>query len=264
VDAAYLPGADAHPRDQTTALILETIMQEVVTESPRVLPQPGTARFDLYTAVHKGLRAAMSDTLLAVGRLDWADPDEVAEVLATVRTLLAMCRDHLEHEERRVHTAMEERCPGSSAQTAADHRDHRAAFVALEADIRAVERASTERRAAEALRLYRQLAVFIGENFLHMHTEEVENTAILWQTFTDADLAGIHQAIVGSIAPEQMAIHMRWMVPSLSPAERAALLNGMQQKAPAPVFEGMLAAVRPHLGCADWAKLMTALGRSQN
>jgi hypothetical protein len=237
-------------------------MQEVVIESPRVLPQPGPARFDLYTAVHKGLRAAMSDTLLAVGRLDCADTGEVAEVLARVRVMIVMCRDHLEHEERRIHPAMEERCPGSSAQTAADHRDHRAALAALEADVEMVERAPVERRAAEALRLYRQLAVFVGENFVHMHVEEVENTAILWQTRTDADLAGIHQAIVGAISPERMALYMRWMVPFQSPVERAALLGGMQQKAPAPVFEGLLGTVRPHLSRPDWAKLMTALGRS--
>jgi hypothetical protein len=254
-------GAEANPKDEPAGLTLEITMQEFAIESPRALPHAGPARFDLYTAVHKGLRAAMSDALLAVGRLDCADTDELAEVLATVRALVAMCRDHLEHEDRRVHTAMEERCPGSSAQTAADHRDHRAAFVALEADVRAVERAPAERRAAEALRLYRQLAVFVGENFLHMHTEEVENSAILWQTHTDDDLAGIHQAIVGSTAPAQMAIYMRWMVPSLSPVERAALLGGMQQKAPPPVFEGLLASLRPHLVRHDWVKLMTALGR---
>lgn len=239
-------------------------MQEAVIEieSLRAVTYPSPARFDMYTGVHKGLRAAMSDTLLAVGRLDCADADEVAEVLATVRALIAMCSDHLEHEERRIHPAMEERCPGSSAQTAGDHNDHRAAFIALEADVRAVEAAPPERRAAEALRLYRQLAVFVGENFVHMHAEEVENTTILWQTYTDAELAGIHQSILSAIAPERMASYMRWMVPFQSPAERAAMLGGMQQKAPAPVFEGLLATVRPYLDRRDWVKLMTALGRS--
>jgi len=237
-------------------------MQDLVIESSAAATHTGPARPDLYMPVHKGLRAAMCDSLLAVGRMDGDDPQEVAGVLAGVRELLSLCRDHLEHEEREIHPVMDARCPGSAAQTVADHHHHRMAFVSLEADIQAVERAPAEERARAALRLYRQLAVFVGENFAHMHTEELENTAILWQTHTDAELAGIHRAIVSAIPPERMAVYMRWMVPFQSPAERAAMLGAMQLTAPAPVFEGVLASVRPHLGRADWEKLASALGRS--
>jgi hypothetical protein len=237
-------------------------MQDYAIQSPRTAPHSGPARFELYTSVHKGLRAAMSDALLAVGRMDCDAADEVAEVLARVRTLLSLCRDHLEHEERQIHPAMESRCPGAAAQTAAEHRDHLLAFVALEADVQGVERAVAGERAGATLRLYRRLAVFVAENFQHMHTEEVENTAILWQTHSDAELAGIHQAIVTSIPPERMAVYIRWMVPFLNPAERAALLGAMQANAPAPAFERVLGIVRPHLDARDWRKLAVALGRT--
>jgi len=236
-------------------------MQDLIIESSAAATHTGPARLDLYMPVHKGLRAAMCDSLLAVGRMDCDDPQEVREVLARVRALLSLCRDHLEHEEREIHSAMEARCPGSAAQTAGDHRDHQMAFVALEADIQAFERAAGGERARAALRLYRQLALFVGENFVHMHTEELENTAILWQTYSDAELAGMHRSIVSAIPPERMAVYMRWMVPFQNPAERAAMLGAMQLTAPAPVFEGVLASVRPHLGRADWEKLASALGR---
>lgn len=236
-------------------------MQDVVIEPTRPAQQTASARPELYAAVHKGLRAAMSDALLAVGRLDCDDADEVAEVLARVRALLALCREHLEVEERAIHPSMEARCPGSAAQTAADHREHLLSFISLEAAVQVVERASARERPGAASRLYRQLAVFVGENFLHMHVEETDNTSILWQTHSDADLAGVHQAIVSAIPPAQMAAFLRWMVPFQSPAERAAMLGAMQRTAPAQVFEGVLAGVRPHLSRRDWSKLAAALGR---
>lgn len=233
----------------------QTLGRETVRNTA-ALPAP---RPDPYTAVHKGLRTFMSETLAAVGRMDVDDPAEVADVLAQVRGLLWVCRDHLGHENRHLHAAMEARSPGASRATAADHVDHERAFAVLEADVQALEHASGPRRAAAALHLYRQLAVFVGENFAHMHTEETDNTALLWQTHTDAELVAIHQRIVSSIPPATMAVYLRWMVPAMSPAERAGMLGSMRGGMPAEAFAGVLATVRPHLRERDWDKLARAL-----
>jgi hypothetical protein len=50
------------------------------------------------------------------------------------------------------------------------------------------------------------------------------------------------------------------MVPSMTPAERAALLTGMLARMPSEAFAGVLGALRPHLAERDWAKLMAAIG----
>jgi hypothetical protein len=78
-------------------------------------------RFDMYQAVHKGLRAFMSDVLTTVGRIDASDPEDVAAGVALVRRLLEICGDHLFKENQFVHTAMEARRYGSSRATANDH-----------------------------------------------------------------------------------------------------------------------------------------------
>ena len=52
-------------------------------------------RFDIYLHVHKGLRAFMVDVLTNVGRINAADPIEVAAAVAQVRSLLEICRAHL-------------------------------------------------------------------------------------------------------------------------------------------------------------------------
>jgi hypothetical protein len=218
-----------------------------------------TPRFDIYGLIHKALRAVMGETLTTVGRMDALDDGETAAALARVRSLLALCRAHLKHENDFVHTALEARRPGSSTHTASDHVQHVDAIAALEAQAKRVETTQGPARTDAAGRLYRALALFVAENFEHMHVEETENNQALWAAYTDAELMAIQDALVASIAPQEMAEVMRWMVPSATPLERAVLLADVQRKVPAEAFSALLDAVRPHLAARDWEKLMHAL-----
>jgi hypothetical protein len=217
-------------------------------------------RVDLYTGIHKGLRAFMGDVLTTVGRMDANDPTEVAAVVEQVRVLLEALRRHLHHENQFKHPAMEARHPGSACPTTEDHVHHEAEIERLGADLLAVERSAGEARPAAALKLYRRLALFVAENYQHMQVEETENNAVLWAGYTDEELLEIQDALIAAIPPQWLALYLRWMVPAMAPAERAALLTGIHQGAPAEVFEGILATIKPHLGERDWAKLMAVLG----
>ena len=219
-----------------------------------------TDRYNIYVLIHKGLRAWMCDVLATVGRVDPYDPADVAAGLAASRALLAGCESHLMHENEYVHTAIEARCPGGAAATERDHAHHEQAMAAIETSIRAVEAATGAARASAMLRLYRQLALFIAENFVHMQAEETENHAILTAHYNETEVFAIEQAIVGSLTPEEKMATMRWMVPSTAPHERAALLSGLQQNAPRPAFEAVLGLVKPHLTEREWAKLGAAIG----
>jgi len=234
--------------------------QATVTRPAAARPAAPTKRFDVYAGVHKGLRSFMAEALVATGRMDPFDPAEIVGTLAQVRELLDACRAHLHVESQFLHPAMEARRPGSARTTATEHEDQVQAIERLETDALAVERAQAPARADAARRLYHGLATFVADNLVHMHEEETQNNAVLWSTHTDEEIAEIHQAIVASLRPEKMALFLRWMVPAMSPAERAGLLGGIQLGAPREVFERVLATARPHLTERDWAKLMTALG----
>ncbi len=217
------------------------------------------SRVDLYTAIHKGMRSFMADTLVASGRMDPFDAEDVVQTLGRVRALLSFCRSHLEHENDFVHSAMEARRSGASTATAKDHVAHVEAIDALEGDLCVVELASGEARAVAALRLYRNLALFVAENLEHMHIEETENNAALWATHSDEELHRVHEALLASISPSVMELGLHWMLPSLAPAERATMLSQMQREAPTEVFDRTLGAVLPHLRERDRVKLMLAL-----
>jgi hemerythrin-like domain-containing protein len=222
-------------------------------------PQAAAPRLDLYGPIHKALRAFMSHTLVAVGRLDTNDDAEVAVTLEQVRSLLEVLALHLEKENRFVHPALEARRPGSSGPTAHDHVEHEQAFEELGSMVEAVYRRATADRALAVSRLYQRLALFVADNLEHMDVEERDNAAVLWAEYSDKELGEIEAAIVGSVNPTTMAVVTSWMMKALSHAERVGLLQGMRHSSPERVFEGALAIARSNLSTRDWIKLANAL-----
>lgn len=222
---------------------------------PHAAPAGAAPRFDLYAAIHKGLRAFMSHTLVRVGRMDPHDPDDVGEAMAELDALLDFCEGHVAHENTFVHAAMEARAPGATTDVAHDHVDHLRAVASMRA---LMARVPGSAEAAHAL--YHALSEFVADNLAHMGREETHHNAALWATHDDGELRAIHGAIQASLTPEEARVGLRWVLPHLSPAERAAALAGARRAAPPAVFEGMLALVRPLLGGRDWRKLSLALG----
>jgi hemerythrin-like domain-containing protein len=228
-----------------------TTMLSATAAKPAAAP-----RVDLYAAIHKALRLFMNDTLARVGRLDHDDPVDLNAALAQLQSLLDACRSHVAKENEFVHTAIEARRPGASERVGSEHAEHLDAIAGLEAEAVALRALPT---AAAAQRLYRHLARFVGENFEHMHVEESAHNGMLWSAYSDAELLEIHQRILASIEPDEMALVLRWMVPALTPAERAAMLGEMQKQMPPEAMRSVLDIVRPHLDDTAWAKLARAL-----
>jgi len=238
---------------------MNAILTSPQAQTTAVTPE----RFNMYTAIHKALRHFMSDTLVRVGRLDVHDADELAATLGQLDTLLQLCSAHIEHENDFLHAAIEARLPAGSARTASDHLEHFESIAALGEEAAALAAANDDARAVLALRLYRHLALFVAENFQHMHIEETVNAATLWAHYSDAELLGIHDRLVATLAPQEHLLVARWMVPASSPAERAGLFGALKTQAPPEAFLGMLMHVQPHLDVAGWTKLSRAVGVPQ-
>lgn len=233
-------------------------MQHSSTQSVAAAAAP--VRHDMYAFIHKALRAFMADTLLRLGRMDLADAREVDATLRQARELLDLCRVHLDDENRFVHPALEACVPGSAARITGEHVHHEDDIALLLEQIDMVEHLRVDGSADEAAsRLYRWFAVFAGDNFRHMDYEEREHNAVLWTHYSDAQLQAIEGALVASLPPQVNALALRWMLPSISHAERVQLLGGIRANAPAPAFEGALALARAQLDAHDWRKLGDAL-----
>jgi hypothetical protein len=223
-------------------------------------PSPEPARMDLYVSIHKALRSFMSDTLVRVGSIDVADPVDRDAALAQLDELLEVCLAHLRHENAFVHTAIEARQPAGSRRIADEHVEHIETIAELQAEAAALRNAPASDAERIGLRLYRHLALFVAENFQHMHVEETAHNALLWQHFTDAELAALHGRILAAITPAEHVVVARWMVPASTPAERAKIVLGAKAQMPPEALLGVMRVVRPHLDDAGWNKLATAAG----
>lgn len=228
-------------------------------------PEAATAvkapRLDLYVAIHKALRQFMAHTVGRLGALDLEEEEDFRAVLGEVQSLLDLMKAHLQHENDFIHTAIEARRAGGARHTADDHGLHQDAIANLEDEARALSVVRPEQRPAHALRLYRHLAEFVGENLVHMQVEETRNNEALWALYDDAELLALHDRLLAAVPPAEMALVLRWMAAALNPAELAALFGDMQRKAPAPVLEAMLDIARAQLSEKRWAQLARALGR---
>jgi hypothetical protein len=218
------------------------------------------SRENLYAGIHKALRAFMADTLLAVGRADPSDPQEVAEAGSRVVALMGVCEAHVQHENAFLHPAIEARTPGVSGEVTQEHREHLQAIGRLRESARQLPTQDGAQLAGVLHALYLELSLFVADNLQHMHVEETRHNAALWSTYTDAELAAIHGALVATIEPAEMMLVMRWMLPQMHAPERLSMLTGMRQEAPAPAFQAVLDTVQPHLSPRDWAKLAKGLG----
>jgi hypothetical protein len=224
------------------------------------------SRVDLYTPIHKALRAFMSDTLLHVGSMDTREMASCQNTLDQVLSLLQLLSSHLAHENNFMHPAIEARQPGAARQTTHDHVEHLAALADLSEEAQALrsrlphQPAEAAEAAQAALRLYRHLSVFVAHNFEHMQIEETHNNPALWAAYNDTELRAIHTRLLASIEPAEMALCMRWFAVALNGQELEEMFKGMQASAPAPAFEAQLDIARSHLSASRWSKLVKALG----
>lgn len=233
-------------------------MNTAAEVTPRSL-QSSPARYRPYRAIHKALRAAMSQTLLQLGQADAAFPDEVESALAGVEQLLAQMELHLNHENDYMHAALKERAPQACADFDQDHVHHRQSLAALR-DSLALLRGWPGPREELLYGLFLDLSAFVGENLTHMREEETRLTEIFWDHFSDAEIHEIEARLKASIAPEAMGPILRAMAFASNHGERVEMLAGAKANAPAPVFEGIVGLFRAGTPAAAWPRVAAAVG----
>jgi hypothetical protein len=221
---------------------------------------PDDSRHNFYHAIHKALRLGHCRMLSALGSNDYMNQMQTESMLAGLRGLLALARGHLEGENREIHSALEERAPGSSTHAAEDHEDHERSFAELEMLIGAVEAAGQADRERAGRALYRRYAIFAAHDIEHMNEEETALLAVLHDRFSDDELRDIEHRIVSAIPPQKMAAYMALMAPALNHGERVELLAKLQKAMPEPVFKGLLSdTIKPSLAANDYSAVIGEL-----
>lgn len=180
-------------------------------------------RIDLFTTVHKGLRALLFGTAQMAARAEFALPAEAAAVAAAILRLLGFLEEHAQHEEAEVLPLLARISPELAADLRSDHaRDHgRERELARLAN--RLGRATESERISIGRRINDQLGLLIAEQLRHMEREELLANRVLWAHHDDEALAALHRRILQRIAPARLAEWLEILMPAVSRPEREAL-----------------------------------------
>lgn len=212
-----------------------------------------TITLDLYRDIHKGIRSELFAVTEEAGRLDPSSAEARAALAAHVRDVVWLLVSHAEHEDAAIQPTVEELFPALAAQIAGDH-------VALETRLDDLQAWAGAAGPGDVHTAYVELAAFTSAYLAHQDFEERTVMPALEAAVGVDAVAAMHEAIVSSIPPAEMARSLAIMLPAMNVDDRAALLGGMRAAAPAEVFDGVWGLAESVLDAGDVKALALRLG----
>lgn len=233
----------------------------ITTESTTVVNRSELAlvTHSLYRDIHKGIRTDLFAVTEKAGRIDPSSNVDRADLARHVRDVMNFLVDHAEHEDAAILPVLERELPALGDKIASDHEalDRRLHDLVSWADAASVASDSVRH---EVFAVHIELAAFTAAFLEHMDVEERVVMPALEATIGVPAIIDIHQAILGSIPPAEMAKSLALMLPAMNIDDRTELLGGVQATAPAEVFEGVWGLAGSVLEPADHAALARRLG----
>ena len=234
-----------------------------LTTDPQILTEaPAMAPVDLYLNIHKGIRADLFAVTGRAGSLDPADTVGRAQLAEAVRTSVDLLVSHAEHEDTVIQPVLDVERPDLAELIAADHAGLEPRMDGLVALAGTVAEVGVQGDAARGWlhALYLDLALFTGDYLRHQETEERVVMPALEAAIGPDAVQALEGTIIASIPPDEMAASLAVMLPAMNLDDRAGLLGGMRQGAPAEVFAGVWALAGSVLAADDHDALARRLG----
>ncbi len=215
---------------------------------------------DLYKDIHKGIRAELFALTNSAGSVDPEDAQGRAAVVAHATFVGSVLESHAHHEDTIVDPVLEVHLPELAEQITRDHGSLECRFRSiLDLAVSSLDAAADDRARLSHL-LYLDLATFTSRYLAHQDLEERVVMPRLEAAVGLEVVLGLHQAIVGSIPPEEMAQSLAFMLPAMNGYDRVAMLSGMRVGAPPEAFAGVVDLARSVLDAGDFAMLAQRLG----
>ena len=183
---------------------------------------------DIFRNVHKGIRKALAEACLSLGRAgDDAHRSQVARAL--LRDALRFVAHHGENEDLLLLPLLEAGAPGLQNELQCAHRAlHREAAALAEA---------ADGAPAEAL--YTRACAFTASYFQHMHDEEQHHEPAIRAVLSLEELAAFGRRSVERTAPDDQRMMLGFMLPGMTRTDAEAFLA----RIPAELAEQLRSAI---------------------
>ena len=222
------------------------------------------SRMKIYDVPHKGLRNALSQLSFLAGKTDYSNIDQVAALGKLGANVFALLSIHAKDENEVTLKELEVRCPGCSVHDMEDHEQLHLMQGKLEEQLTIIDKQASAGVDAteEGAAFYLAFSEFHSVYLEHTAEEERITQPLLWQHFTDQELAAHRGKIMASNPPETLLTWFRFVIPAQSHKERVGLLSGFKKMAPAMFFEEGMEVIREVLPIQEFHQLQQALEAS--
>ena len=192
----------------------------------------------------------------AAGTLNLNDQN----ALTALEGELASFRDnmylHAKIEEKFIHPLLSERVPGGADRLNEDHRHMHKQFDELVACFGEIKNKPREELSLEFYLAWNRFTSFY---FNHIDYEEEYVMPMLWKLCTSDELGDVFKKALAGQTPKELLENLGMMLPAMSPAERAMLLNQARAAMPPEAFQASLKLAEHVLAPEDWAALKATL-----
>lgn len=180
-----------------------------------------TAKPDIFSNVHKGIRKALFEACTSLGRA--SSTQEVEESRSLVRQVLHFVQHHGANEDELLLPLLRSRLPHICQRMTAGHEALSAAVASLASRV----------EAAPGRELYQDLCSLTARYLEHLREEELEFAVEIHAALTREELQEFSRRAVERTSPADQRVMLGWMMRALTAPEVDALLA----RVPAPAAE---------------------------
>jgi hypothetical protein len=229
------------------------------------------ARADLFTTIHKGLRSMIYDLSKRLQTTDFANPRSTARLVKDLEydfavaqasgcTLCAL-HNHASDEDSYIFTQTANAAADLTRSLIQEHHElTRQEFAIAKAAHELMALSSPEDRIKSGVRLNQSANELFAAYMAHMNREETELVPVMWDHFTDAQMAEMRGKIIAQFPPDRLFALLGFMLPSLNVTELSGLLASVRPSLPPPVLARIVALCDAQVDPAIWAETRVRAG----
>jgi len=218
-------------------------------------------RLNLFEASHKGIRHGIQQLSFLAGNTDYTKPEPVKKLYALGKDLFLLLNIHAAEEDGMIIAELEKKVPNSSKHDIEEHEAIETEQQQLEKMLDEIYDGARNHGDMTELgnRFYFELNLFYSQYLVHMADEETDTMNLLWNNFTDEELAQIRKRIIVQFTPEVAMKWQRFIIPSLSPAQRVEVLKSIKANIPKQSYNAYLNIVEKNLPAEEFTDLLNKL-----
>ncbi len=233
--------------------------------------QSMAGKVDLFTPVHKGLRAMLYGLSVRLQTNDFADIEATRKLAVDLENnfeaaqsagcILCAFAHHAHAEESVIFPPSARTANALITDLIKDHHELTRRELEIGQSARALLRLRTpEERVAAGVRVNQLANDLIGVYVVHMNREEAELVPAMREHFTDQEQLAMQGTIIAQFPPDRLMALLGWMLPALNVTELSELLAGVRQMAPPPLMNAVTELCDARVDPSRWTAVKLRVG----